>query len=285
MFLFIRLAGDLPVMQKSFFRNFVALFVALISLAKTKTKIRIKEGNFKYLFIRSLSGGLALILNFYAVDKLDISDASILNKLSPFFAIIFSYYVLKEKANKSEWLAVILAFIGAIFVIKPQFNVEVIPAIAGFLGGCGAGFAYTYLRKLGKRGEESMIIVLFFSAFSTLMSLPFLIIQYQPMTKMQLFYLLLTGVSAAFGQIFITKAYREAPASKISVYDFTHVIFTALLGYIFLNQLPDYLSVIGYIIIIGAAYYKWHVAMKESKAEQKAEQKTEQKIEQKAEQN
>ena len=107
-----------------------------------------------------------------------------------------------------------------------------------------------------------MIIVAFFSAFTSLLLLPNLIFNYVPMTANQWFFLVLTGIAAAGGQIFITKAYSKAPAKEISVYDFSIVIFTAILGFIFLNQNPDVFSVIGYIIIIGTAVGKWYLTVK-----------------------
>lgn len=262
--LFIRLSGDVPSMQKCFFRNFFALIVAVFALVRTKTPFHIGAGNTKYLLARSITGGLGMICNFYAVDHMNISDASMLNKLSPFFAIIFSAYVVKEKANKYEWMAVFAAFTGALFVVKPSFSFDVLPAVAGVLGGFGAGIAYTYVRKLGLRGENSMIVVAFFSGFTTLLLLPNLILRFAPMTSRQWFFLCLTGVAAAGGQIFITKAYAKAPAKEISVYDFSIVIFAAILGFLFLDQIPDYLSVIGYVIIIGTAIIKWKLTISAS---------------------
>ena len=262
--LFIRLSGDVPTLQKCFFRNLFALFVAAGTLVRTGTPFRIGKGNLKYLLIRSISGGLGMICNFYAVDNLAISDASILNKLSPFFAIIFSYIVLKETADRYEWLSVAAAFVGAMFVVKPTFGFDTLPAFAGFRGGLGAGLAYTYVRKLGMNGENSMIIVTFFSGFTCLMLLPNLILNFAPMTGKQLIFLILTGIAAAGGQIFITKAYAKAPAKEISVYDFSIVIFAAGFGFCFLGQLPDAYSFIGYIIIIGTAILKWRYTMKKS---------------------
>lgn len=260
--LFIRLAGDVPTMQKCFFRNFFAMIISLITLLRTRTPFKIGKGNLKYLVARSVAGCLGMVCNFYAVDHMAISDAAILNKLSPFFAIIFSVFVLKEVANRYEWLAVLCAFAGAVFVVKPSFSFEVIPALAGTIGGLGAGLAYTFVRKLGIRGEKSMIIVAFFSAFTSLMLLPNLIVNYQPMNLKEWFCLCMTGVAAAGGQIFITQAYTKAPAKEISVYDFSIVIFTAVLGFVFLGQIPDKYSVIGYIIIIGTAVIKWHFTVK-----------------------
>lgn len=256
--LFIRLTGNVPTMQKCFFRNFFALIIALITLIRSKTPFRIGKGNTKYLLARSIAGGLGMICNFYAVDHLAISDASILNKLSPFFAIIFSAFVLKEVANAFDWFTVIVAFSGALFVVKPSFHLDVLPALIGVLGGLGAGLAYTYVRKLGIRGENSMIIVCFFSGFTTLMLTPYLIFHFTSMSWQQWFFLCLTGLAAASGQIFITKAYSYAPAKEISVFDFSIVIFSAIFGFCFLGQLPDVYSIIGYIIIIGIAVLKWY---------------------------
>jgi drug/metabolite transporter (DMT)-like permease len=255
--LFIRLTGDVPTLQKCFFRNFFALLIAGSSLIRTKTPLRIGKGNLKYLLLRSVSGGLGMVCNFYAVDHMAISDASMLNKLSPFFAIIFSYFLLHEKASVKEWLAVIIAFGGAMLVAKPSFGMAFLPALAGIAGGFGAGLAYANVRKLGMRGENSMIIVAFFSGFTTLMLLPNLLLRYVPMTPRQWLFLVLTGIAAAGGQIFITRAYACAPAKEISVYDFSIVIFAAIFGFLFLHQRPDWLSIAGYVIIIGTAVLKW----------------------------
>ena len=78
------------------------------------------------------------------------------------------------------------------------------------------------------------------------------------MSLYQTLMLLLAGAAATGGQLSITKAYTKAPAKEISVFDYTQVIFAALLGLIFLGQIPDTLSIIGYIIIIGSAIYKWN---------------------------
>lgn len=254
---FVRLSGDLPSIQKSFFRNFVAAIAAFIILLRSKEPIKVQRKNIPCLLLRSICGTIGLICNFYAIDRMNISDANMLNKLSPFFAIIMSYFILKEKANKVEWGAVIVAFVGALFVVKPSFSMEFVNAMIGVAGGLGAGMAYTFVRKLGKMGERGPVIVFFFSAFSCLVTLPFLIINYEPMAWWQLAYLLIAGGFATGGQLCITAAYTKAPAKEISVFDYSQVVFAAVLGFVFLGQIPDILSVIGYVIIIGTAVAKW----------------------------
>ncbi len=255
---FVRMAGNLPTMQKVFFRNAVAAVAALFLLARSEEGFKIKKSSWRDLFLRSFFGTMGLICNFYAVDRLAIADANILNKLSPFFAIIMSYFILKEKANKTEWLCVVVAFTGALFVVKPSMDMQFVNAMIGMLGGFGAGVAYTFVRKLGKAGERGPVIVMCFSVFSCIVTTPFLIIGAKPMSLYQIVMLLLAGAAATGGQLSITKAYTKAPAKEISVFDYSQVVFAAALGLVFLGQIPDLMSIIGYVIIIGSAVFKWN---------------------------
>ncbi len=253
--LFVNAAGELPVMQKVFFRNLVATVIVFFLLLFDRQKFRIKsKTTLLWLFLRAGVGFLGVVLNFYAIDHIgSISDASILNKLSPFFAILFSAFLLREKPTIPELIFVLIAFAGAVCVVNPRFSMEILPAVAGTLGGACAGFAYSCVRVLAQKGERGNMTVFFFSAFSTLVALPFFIAFYTPMSVLQLTYLLLSGVAAAGGQFCITAAYRFAPAKEIAVFDYAQVIFAAILGYFFLDQIPAVLSVVGYAIILFAA--------------------------------
>ena len=152
----VRLAGDLPSVQKSFFRNLVATFFAAIILIKNHTAPKVEKTQWGSLFLRCAFGTLGILCNFYAIDHLLVADASILNKLSPFFAIIFSFLLLKEKIKPAQAMCVILAFVGCLFVVKPGFeNAHLIPALIGVCGGLGAGIAYTMVRKMGRSEEHT----------------------------------------------------------------------------------------------------------------------------------
>ena len=247
---FVRMAGDLPPIQKSFFRNFVAAIFAGVILMKNGVPFHCKKENLGYMLGRSICGTIGILCNFYAVDHLVLADASMLNKMSPFFAVIFSYFLLKEKITVPQGLFVIGAFVGSLFVIKPTFsNMDLLPSLIGLCGGIGAGAAYTMVRKLGERGEKGPFIVFFFSTFSCGVTLPWLLFDYHPMSLAQIGILLFAGLSAAGGQFSITAAYCYAPAREISVYDYSQIIFSAGLGFFFFEQIPDLLSWIGYAVI------------------------------------
>lgn len=254
--LFVRLSGDLPSIQKSFFRNLVAFFFALIILKKDHVRFSGRKENIKYLLARSIFGTFGILCNFYAVDHMVLADASMLNKMSPFFAVIFSIWILGEKVKPAQALAVIGAFVGSLFIIKPNiWGMELGYALIGLLGGMGAGIAYTFVRKLGKNGEKGPFIVFFFSGFSCLVTLPYLLFFYSPMTPQQIAMLLLAGLSAAGGQFSITAAYCYAPAREISVYDYSQIIFSAILGFFLFGQIPDQYSILGYVIICSMAVF------------------------------
>lgn len=261
MALFINLAGDMPVFQKAFFRNLVAIVMSYVMLARSPEKFKIKKGSLPSLFMRAGFGTIGVIANFYAISNTNMSDAMMLNKLSPFFAILTSIIVLKETADGFQWAAILTAIVGAVFVVKPSFlfgtlgisSDSVFPLVIALIGGICAGIAYAFLRKATLKGERGIVVVAFFSTFSCITLIPFIIFTYQPITLLQFFFCVMTGVAACFGQIFITSAYAACPAKEISIYDYSTVIFTALLGLIFLGEIPDFLSIIGYAIIIGAS--------------------------------
>ena len=244
--MFVKLAGDLPSIEKAFFRNIVAVIFALILIKKDHISLKPEKGSFPFLFMRAAFGTVGLICNFYSVDHLVQSDASMLNKMAPFFVM--------EKLTVFQSLTVVFAFIGCLFIVKPSLsNMALFPSVIGLIGGLGAGAAYTCVRHLGQKGVKAPYIVFFFSAFSSLVTLPLMILDFKPMTLFQFFMLMLTGLSAASGQFFVTSAYSFAPGKEISVYDYSQVIFSAILGFIIFNQIPDKYSFIGYIIIIAMA--------------------------------
>lgn len=261
--MFVKLSGDeLPVFQKVFFRNAMASVIAFIVLLKNKAPLRpTVKGSWKYLVLRTVFGLMGVVCNYYALETLVLSDASILNKMSPFFAVIFSFIFIRERPKLYQWLVLGGALFGTIFVIKPSFaNAAFIPALVGFMGGVCAGAAYGCVRKLGLMGESNPYIVFFFSTASTLIITPVMIAGYVPMTALQWVYLLSAGVSAALAQFSITAAYTYAPAKEISVYDFSQIIFASLMSLIVFQQVPDIWSVIGYVIIISMAILNYFLS-------------------------
>ena len=163
----VRLAGDVPTFQKTFFRNLIAVFVAGGMLFKARREITLpKEGRLP-LFLRCFVGSLGVVTNFYAIDHMLLSDANMLNKLAPFFAVLFSGLLLREGITLPQLACILTAFGGALCILRPSAALFTNPAaLIGVLGGLFAGFAYTMVRRLGSLKVRRELIVFCFSAFS-----------------------------------------------------------------------------------------------------------------------
>lgn len=259
---FVRLCddfgADVSCFQKSLFRNFIALIIAATVWLRRHERaaweqVRLSPGMWTLLLLRSAAGVVGIFGNFYALSVIPIGEAMTLNKTAPFFAVLFSWLFLRERACLRRLWWLVVAFAGAVMVMKPGFRANGLETFASFCalgGGIGAGIAYTCVRELGILKVDGAFIVLFFSAFSTLASLPFLSSGFDPMTPAQLLIMLLAGVGAAIGQFGVTAAYRYAPPREIAVFDYSNVIFTSLFGFAFFAQTPDAWSILGFALIV-----------------------------------
>lgn len=267
MSVFFRLSGDLPVFQKSLARNLVAMFIPLFFIFKYKQPMFGKLSSQPLLISRSTLGLIGVLLNIYALDHMVLSDADTLMKLNPFWTILLCFIFLHEKVRKYQISAMIVAILGMLLIVKPEFSSSFIPALIGLLSGIFAASAYTCVRALSTR-EAPYTIVFYFSLFSVIVLIPFSIVTFEPMSKLQVLYLFGAGLSAAVVQIGITLAYSFAAAKDISIFTYASIIFTAIFGFILFGETPDLLSTIGYVVIISASYYMFEKARRESNTQQ-----------------
>ena len=265
MAMFVRLTDDfgqpISAFQKGFFRNAVAFAIALAAFMRTnREKSEDARPNFHrssvwmLLLARSVLGTCGIFANFYALSHVPIADAQTLNKTAPFFTVAFAWLFFGERPSGRQAAALALAFCGVVLVAKPGFaGAAAFPLAMGLVGGACAGAAYAFLRTLRKHGMSPESIVLFFSAFSCLASIPFMAAGFDPMTWRQVAALLGAGAGAAMGQFGITIAYGYAAPRDIAVYDYSNILFTAALGFTFFGQVPDALSAVGFALVIAAA--------------------------------
>lgn len=253
--LFIKLTGDIPVMQKVVFRTYIIIITTAFMIGHYKVSLR-GIRHHKLLVLRSALGTLGIIFNYYALDHLILSDASILFRVSTFLLLLFSWIFLKERISLNQLVTIVIAFIGVLFIVKPQMNVILLPYIAALLGATFAAAAYTVVRALGQR-EQPLVVVLYFAVFTSLVLTPIAIITYVPMSGLQVLYAILAGLGASMGQVGVTYAYKHAPAKEVSIYGYFGVIFSAILSFFIFDAMPDIYSFIGYLIIFATAYHMY----------------------------
>jgi drug/metabolite transporter (DMT)-like permease len=245
----VKKSGNIPTFEKVFFRNIVSLFISFFTIKSTGKSIFGKKENQLYLIGRAVFGTMGMIFSFYAISHLYLADASMLNNLSPFVVTLLAAIFLKEKLSKLQVPALIVVFISSMLIIKPRFDMQVTPAIVGFMSAIASGIAYTIVRYLNDK-ENPFTIVFYFSIFSTIAIIPFAVFNFVVPTSAQTIYLISAGIFATLGQYGLSFAYRLANASEIVIYNYSNVIFSALLGYLIWSEIPDYLSITGGSIII-----------------------------------
>lgn len=248
----VKLLPDIPLMEKVFFRNFVSLVLAFFIIQKKKLRFFGLKENRKYLFYRYMFGFSGVILFFYATTQMLAADAAMLNKLSPVFVILLAHFFLKEKIDKVQISVLLISIAGALLVIKPGFHFSMVPAFAGFISAILSGAAYIFISFIDNK-ESVYTTVFYFSFFSSVSCLPFFFVKYVVPGFYELMLLILLGTLAAIGQIALTFAYNGCPASEISIYDYSNIIFSSVLAYTFLKEIPDLMSIGGGLLILSAS--------------------------------
>ncbi|MDA3958282.1 DMT family transporter [Oceanispirochaeta sp.] len=249
---FVKMAGDLPSIEKALFRNLISLIIAFTILKVRKQPLWGQKENRKILLLRALTGSLGILFYFYSIDHLILADSSMLNKMSPFFVILFARIILKNPIKPFQIFSLILAVAGSFLIIKPGFQYSTpLPALIGLSSAVFAGLAYTMVSYLGGK-ENAFTIVFYFSLISTIVCLPFVFINPVLPSLPQFLLLLGAGITAAGGQFLLTAAYKYAPAGEVSVYQYSQIVFASLLGILFFTEIPDLFSLGGYILIFAA---------------------------------
>ena len=166
MSLAVQRAGDVTDALKVFSRNFVSLVVAFMMIRKQLKRGPLfgKLENQKLLLSRSLIGLAGVYLLFMAISNgLSLTESNILSRLNPAFVTLFACFFLKEKISRAHVPGLILIFIFAVLVIKPEFSMAVIPALCATGTALCAGITYTIIRHLKGKEEPQQ---LFFTSHS-----------------------------------------------------------------------------------------------------------------------
>jgi len=260
-----------PLVQKVFFRNFVGLVILSIYMRKHKALLRI---NHKPLLLgRSLLGLTGVFLYYQPLSLLNLSEAVVINKLSPFFVVLLGGLILKEKIKPLQVLAILVALTGMILVVQPTANVNLGPALIGLTGALAAAGAYTIIRQL-RHYDGPLTIVFYFCLISTLITLPLLIPVFVMPSLKEALLLILIGVFALIAQILMTNAYHYAPASQLSIYTYLNIVFSSVLGLVLFkeNLEINFLFGAGLIILGGLMNFLAHRQGPKGKEELKSSQ-------------
>lgn len=247
--------------ERTFYFSLVAAIIFFIVCVKRKEPLIGKKPGL--VFMRSLFGFISTIFVFMSATKdFPIANVSLLSSSSTIFALLAACIWLKERMNKGQVLALVFAFIGVVAILQPSFSGIELPAIYGLLGGFSAGIAYTIIRRL-KDDATPYTLTFFFMAFSTIASLPFMLLDGMHVLNIkEIGILIFMGVCMSFAQLFLSYAYTYASSTKISVYLYSQNLFAFFIGIIVFKELPDGLSILGGCLLILAGILNFYMGKK-----------------------
>ncbi|RIY31344.1 DMT family transporter [Psittacicella gerlachiana] len=264
--LFFKLIGDNISSYEKLLSRGLGLFIVawfLVIQAKKKNpevKLLGHKQNAILLLMRSAAGGTAMLLYIYTLNYISLADADMLLKLNSVLLLILCAVFLKEKVTFTQGIIVVVSLLAALLIIKPSFNNPNFFAYAiGLVGTLLVSIAYMSIRYLTTKetGEHPATIMFHLACFIIITMIYPTIKNFNGFSGSGIFYLwlILSSICSAIGQFALTYSFKFAPAKEISVYSYTSLIWNFVLGFIFFMTIPDFLSIIGYVVIVASGIY------------------------------
>lgn len=259
---FIKLAGQLPAGQIVFFRSFFAILPILVLLAwrgEIATAVHTSRPG-RHIF-RGMVGVSSMWLGFFALTRLPLPEAIMLNYAQPLLVVVISALLLGETVRLFRWSAVIIGFAGVLIVSWPKLTLfgsaegigsdEALGVGAALVAAAISAVALLQVRSLVAT-EKSSTVVIWFSmtaAAAALLTLPF---GWAPLTPWQIFVLVMCGFCGGVAQILMTEAYRHASVATVAPFEYSSILFGFVAAYFIFADVPTLHTVVGGAIIIGS---------------------------------
>ncbi|MDO6582641.1 DMT family transporter [Photobacterium sp. 2_MG-2023] len=248
----VKAASDtIPTAEIVFFRSIIG--TVLILLLMKHSRIRFSSKGIPLLVLRGVFGALYLLAFVYTLANIPMADAVILAYLSPFFVIVFSRLILKDKLPPRSALLLLAVLTGAGLIINPlDYESYNLFALAGVASAAFAAGASITIKQLSQR-HHTYEIVFYFLFVATLISAILMADNFVMPQGIAWLYLIAIGVVSLLGQIFLTQAFSHENAAVVAVTRYIGIVFNILWGLMFWQEIPDSLTIAGGVIIVIAS--------------------------------
>ncbi len=249
------LSAHITIHENLFFRGItMSAFILLLFYArKSRPKHHHKKGGWGKLFFRAFVGTASLYAMLYNVETIPLGTSIAFAQTAPIWTAIFAWIILRENLRFSQICSVAVGFVGVILISNPQTsNLPILNIFCGIVSGVFASLAFISIRAL--RGYfDDLQIMLCFGLVATAMGLIFVLIFQDSWSAISLkdcFFIVIVGIMGTLGQYYITRAYTFAPAGIVAPIDYTRIVFSAILGIMLGDTLPNAFVIFGMFFII-----------------------------------
>ena len=259
----LKAAQGIPAGELVFFRSFFGIFPVVVFLGWTgQLREGLKSNNVPSQVWRGLVGTMSMGLGFFALSKLPLPEAVTINYATPLVIVILSAIFFREVVRLYRWTAVVVGLCGVVIIAWPQLTVvstgidsgAALGAGAAVAGACLGAVAQLLVRKLIQT-ERSATIVLYFLVSSSVISLvtiPFGWVMPSPLTAAFLFG---AGVCGGIAQVMLTESYRHADMSVVAPFEYSSLVFSVIIGFLFFGDVPTLFMLVGGLIVVGSGLF------------------------------
>lgn len=244
---FVKKLDHIPTMEIVFFRCLVAILFCYIGLRRTNSSWI--GTNHKLLFLRGFFGTIALTLFFLTLQNIPLASAMTIQYLSPIFTAIIAIFLLKEKVKHLQWLFYAIAFAGVLFIGQFDFRVSYLYLFLGIFSAFCSGVAYNLVRSLRER-EHPLVVVLHFQLVGVIAGFFYILFDWETPKNWDWLYLILVGVFAHFGQVFLTNALQKEKAASVAIVNYSGLIYGLLFGWFIFGETQTLMSLFGMILVV-----------------------------------
>ena len=243
------LSQELPTELIVFYRNLFGLLLLLPIILRSGFS-QLKTQQLPMHLLRASLGLTAMYGFFYVLGNMPLTEAFLVKLTTPFFMPIVAALWLGESIRRKNLVAIIIGFIGVIFILRPGTESFEPIALIGLGAAALAGSAKVCIRKMGGT-ENSVTIVFYFGLFSSVLSLIPLLWSWQVPLLHHWPYILLMGLMGTLGQLALTRAYRIANPGQIGPYVYSSVVYGAALGWFIWGEALLMTTLIGSALILS----------------------------------
>lgn len=255
-----------PPGEAVFFRSFFAMPIILLWVGlRGELRHALIPKNFKGHVWRGLFGTTAMGLTFAGLAALPLPEVTAIGYATPMFTVLLAALMLGERIRMIRISAVIIGLVGVMIVIWPRLSLgqddlsqtATLGALMVLAAAMIRALVQVHIRTLVKT-EHTAAIVFYFSLTASALALCTLPFGWTMPPAPFFWALVASGVIGAVAQICITTSYRYGSASMLAPFDYTSMIFAALIGYVIFAEVPTREIWIGAsLVIAGGGLILW----------------------------
>lgn len=243
----VKAIPHIPAIEIIFFRAIISLVISAFLL--NRQKVNLWGNNKPILIARGLAGSVSLILYFYLLHQIPLATAATLQYLSPIFTIVLGIFIVKEKVNPWQWLFFAISFIGVMIVQGFDARISIEHLVIGITSSLFTGLAYNFVRKLNT-SEHPLVIIMYFPL--VLLPVGGIWSYFVWVTPQGTDWLILLGVGVLtqIAQFLMTKSYQSEEMSKVSILNYTGLVYALFFGYFLFDESFNLFTYLGMVLVL-----------------------------------